>query len=119
MTIRGTRFPLVVPLILLAVFLTGCPQSVTIGEINRDPGRWAGKEVAITGNVVDSFGALSEGVFEVDDGTGRMWVLSEGYGVPSQGVRVRVAGRVVSGVTVAGRAFGTALRETQRRQDLR
>ncbi len=99
---------------LLAIFLVGC-ENTKIGDINRDPGRYAGREVTISGNVTDSFGALSEGAFEVDDGTGRIWVLSEGFGAPSQGSHTTVTGRVHSGVTFGGRSFGTVLRETQPR----
>ncbi len=102
-------------LALLMIFLLGC-ETVKISDINRDPGRYGGKEVTISGRVTGSFGALSEGAFEVDDGTGRIWVLSEGFGVPSQGARVRVTGHVQSGINFGGRSFGTVLRETQRRR---
>lgn len=98
---------------LLMIFLVGC-QTTKIGDINRDPGRYAGKEVTISGQATDSFGVLNEGAFEVDDGTGRIWVLSEGFGVPGKGAHVTVTGRVQAGVTFAGRSFGTVLRETQR-----
>ena len=101
-------------LALTALLLAGCPQSTTIREIQNDPGRFRDKEVAITGRVTTSFGVLGEGAYEVDDGTGRMWVLTSRGGVPSQGARVRVTGRVTTGVTFAGRNFGTVLRETER-----
>jgi hypothetical protein len=101
-----------------ALVLAGCPQGTTIADINRDPSRYAGKEVTILGNVVDSFGALGQGAYQMDDGTGRIWVISEGFGVPSNGARVRVTGRVSTGVTLGSRSFGTVLRETQRRKNL-
>jgi len=117
---KRSRYVLVseLALLLFAIFLMGCPQSTTIAKINQDPARYQGKEVSIAGQVVTSFGALSQGVFLLDDGTGQLWVLSEGYGVPAQGARVRVAGIVVSGVTFGGRSFANALRETHRREDL-
>src|SRR5437899_10215366 len=68
------------------IFLVGC-ETTKIGDINRDPGRYAGKDVAISGQATESFGVLNEGAFEVDDGTGRIWVLSEGFGVPGKGAR--------------------------------
>lgn len=95
--------------------MTGCPQRTTIAEINRDPGRFAGKEVTIAGRVSSSFGALGTGVFEVDDGTGRMWVFSQNYGVPGNGAKVGVTGRVEQGFSFGGRSFATILRETKRR----
>lgn len=100
---------------LLGLLAVGC-ESVKISDINRDPGRYAEKEVTISGRVTNSFGALNEGAFEIDDGTGRMWVLSGGFGVPSKGAEVSVTGRVQSGVTFGERSFGTVLRETQRRK---
>ena len=54
-------------------------------------------------------------VYEVDDGSGRMWVFSERYGVPSNGTRVAVTGRIEQGFSFGGRSFSTVLRETERR----
>ena len=99
----------------LTVVLAGCERT-KISDINRDPGKYANKDVTIAGEVTSAFGALNQGAFEVDDGTGRLWVLSTGYGVPSQGAHVAVTGRVQSGVTVAGRSFANVLRETKPRQ---
>jgi hypothetical protein len=104
--------------LLVAVWslcLAGCPQRTTIANVNRDPSRYAGKEVSIAGTVSGSFGALGTGVFEIDDGTGRMWVYSQNYGVPGNGARVAVTGTIAQGFTFGGRSFATILKETQRR----
>jgi len=100
---------------LCTLLLAGCPQRTTIANINRDPGRYSNKEVTIAGQVVSSFGALGSGVFEVDDGTGRMWVYSQSYGVPGNGSRVGVTGRIGQGFNFGGRSFATILKETKRR----
>lgn len=110
-----SRIVLAVLVAVGTLCLAGCPQRTTIAEINRDPGRFSGKEVSIAGRVSDSFGALGTGVFELDDGTGRMWVYSQNYGVPGNGARLAVVGRVEQGFTFGGRNFGTILRETERR----
>jgi hypothetical protein len=107
-------FLLPLPLAAVLIFVAAC-DTARIGDINRDPGRYSGKDITIAGEVVNSFGLLGEGAFELDDGTGRIWVLSEGYGVPGQGARVSVTGRVVSGVTIGGRSIANALKETRRR----
>jgi hypothetical protein len=111
------RSRLLLPLLIVvgSLCLAGCPQRTTIAKINSDPGRFAGKEVTIAGTVSGSFGALGSGVFEVDDGTGRMWVFSQNYGVPGNGARVAVTGTITQGFTFGGRNFATILRETQRR----
>jgi hypothetical protein len=105
---------LLTSLALLLIFVAGC-ETAKIGDINRDPGRYAGKEVTISGRVINSFGALGEGAFELEDGSGSIWVLSAGFGVPVQGAHVKVTGRVEEGVTFAGKGFGIVLRETQPR----
>ena len=100
--------------VLAAVLMAACPQSTTIRDIQNDPGRFRDREVSISGRVVTSFGAGGEGAYEVDDGTGRIWVLTSHGGVPGEGAQVRAVGRVSSGVTFAGRSFATVLRETER-----
>jgi hypothetical protein len=110
-----TRIAAVAVLAVGSLFLAGCPQRTTIEKINRDPGRYAGKEVAIAGRVTNSFGALGTGVFEIEDGTGRMWVFSERYGVPGRGAKLAVVGHVEQGFSFGGRSFATILRETERR----
>jgi hypothetical protein len=105
-------FPLALGILLLA----GCPPRVSIAKINRDPGRYAGEEITIAGRVIDSYGALGRGAFEIDDGTGTMWVLAGQYGVPGTGAKVAVTGHIEQGFTLAGRNFATILRETERRR---
>lgn len=97
-----------------AIFLTACPSRTTIAKINADPGRYQNKEVVVAGTVTNSFGALGRGVYEIDDGTGRMWVYTQ-RGVPSKGARVGAKGRVYNGFSFAGRNFGTVLEERDRR----
>ena len=100
--------------ILAAVLLlTACPSQTSISRINADPGRYRGKEVGIVGNVTDSYGLLGNGAYEIDDGTGRIWVATR-RGVPSRGSRVAVKGRVLNGFQWGGRSFGTVLEETGR-----
>ena len=102
-------------LILAAVLLlTACPSQTTISKINADPARYRNKEVAIVGTVRDSYGALGQGAYEIDDGTGRLWVVTK-RGVPSRGARVGVKGHVHNGFNFGGRNYGTVLEETDRR----
>ena len=99
----------------LTMLLAGCPARTSIERINRDPGRYVGKEVSIAGHVTSSFGALGAGIFEIDDGSGRMWVYSQRYGVPSNGAKVAVTGTLQQGFSFGGRNFATILRESERR----
>ena len=111
----GGRVLLAAVVLAATLFLVACPQQHSIAELTRDPGRYFDKEVAVKGTVVSSYGALGTGMYEIDDGTGRIWVLSQNYGVPGKGARVGVAGRIVPTVSFGGRSFATVIRETQRR----
>ena len=102
-------------LVTAVLLITGCPTHTSIGDINRDPGRYAGKEITIAGHVADSFGALGNGVFQIDDDNGRMWVYSQNFGVPGNGNKVAITGRVEQGFAFGGRSFGIILRQTESR----
>jgi hypothetical protein len=112
-TIR-TRATWAVIIASASLLLTACPPRVSIEKLDRDPGRYAGREVSIAGRVIDSYGALGRGVFLVDDGTGTMWVLAGHYGIPGAGARLAVSGYVEQGFSFSGRNFATVLRETER-----
>jgi hypothetical protein len=96
-----------------ALALTACPSKTTISKINQDPGRYRNKEVSLIGTVTDSYGVLGNGVYELDDGTGRIWVVTT-RGVPSRGARIGVSGRVYTGLEYGGRNYGLGLKEENR-----
>lgn len=97
-----------------AALLTACPSDTTVGRLSADPARYRDKEVALSGTVLNSFGALGQGAFELSDETGRIWVVTQ-RGVPAKGARVKTVGKYLEGVTWGGRNFGSAIRETDRR----
>jgi hypothetical protein len=103
-------------LVLLSgmLLLTACPSQTNIAKINSDPNRYRGKEVGIAGRVTDSYGVMGTGAYEIDDGTGKIWVATK-RGVPSRGSRVGAKGYIHSGFSFGGRSFGTVLEETDRR----
>ena len=109
------RLSIALLLMAATLVLAGCPTRTSIEKINRDPGRYAGREVAIGGRVSNSFGLLGSGVFQVEDGTGQIWVFSQRYGVPSNGAKVGVRGTVSQGFSFGGRSFAVILKETERR----
>jgi hypothetical protein len=110
-----TRF--LPPLLLVAAALcfTACPSQTNIAKINADPDRYMNKDVGVAGRVTDSYGVpFVGGAYEIDDGTGRIWILSQ-KSAPAKGSQVGVKGRVVVGPVFKGRTFGTALQESDRR----
>jgi hypothetical protein len=112
LALRKTAF--LIALLSGTLLLTACPSQTSISKINADPARYQGKEVGIAGTVTNSYGALGSGAYELDDGTGRIWVATT-RGIPARGARVGAKGYVHNGFTVAGRSFGTVMEETDRR----
>jgi hypothetical protein len=62
-TSRSFRVLTVALVGVAAVLLAGCPPRERIAKIDRDPGRFAGREITIAGRVTDSYGAMGTGVF--------------------------------------------------------
>lgn len=112
---KGKRVLAVLLLAAAVACLVGCPPQTSIADINKDPGHYAGRDVTIAGHTTNSFGALGNGVFEVDDGTGRMWVFTQNYGVPSTGSKVAVTGRIEQGFSFGGRSFAVIMKQTKSR----
>ena len=96
-------------LALAALVLTACAP-MTIGRITADPSRFQNRTVRVTGTVTNSVGLLGKGGYQIEDNTGKIYVISA-KGVPSRGSRVTVTGRVNSGAEVLGTPVGVTIRE--------
>lgn len=79
-------------LLALTIFLAGCERR-TINQILAEPHRYANHEVEVLGTVTRSASVLGRGAYQIDDGTGTLWVLSD-KGTPRQGARVAVRGKI-------------------------
>jgi len=93
--LRYERYALLIVVVLWALAMSGCEQK-TINEIKADPSRYANREVSVVGKVVRSVSVLGRGAYEIDDGTGKLWVVSE-RGVPRDGAKIVVRGTIVDG----------------------
>ena len=71
------------------------------------PARRKSQEVGIVGKVVRSYSVLGHGAYEVDDGTGALWVVSNN-GVPREGSRLGVKGTIRDGFNLG--ELGTILK---------
>ncbi|HEX8072443.1 MAG TPA: hypothetical protein VF546_21025 [Pyrinomonadaceae bacterium] len=102
----------------VAVFVCGLSLAAwaktTINKINADPSRYHNKKVSIVGTVTDSYGIMGQGAYEIDDGTGRMWVVADRT-VPAKGARVEAKGHIITGFAFNGRNLGTVLQESGRK----
>ena len=112
-------------ILALAALTTGC-ASRTINELLSDPSRYRNKEVTLSGSVVNSYSVLGSGAYQLDDTTGRLWVVSNA-GVPRQGARVTVKGTVREGFNLgslgdrlklpSGVSAGVVLMESSHKAD--
>jgi hypothetical protein len=89
---RHMRYAILLIAVLWTLAMSGCERK-TINQIKAEPQRYANHEVGIVGTVTRSYSVLGNGVYEVDDGTGKLWVVSK-TGVPREGARVGVKGTV-------------------------
>ncbi|MBM3501105.1 MAG: hypothetical protein FJX74_20835 [Armatimonadetes bacterium] len=86
--------------VLAGLLLAACERK-TINQILAEPDRYARREVGIVGTVTDSYSVLGRGAYRVDDGTGKLWVVSD-KGVPRKGARVGVKGKIKNGFDLGG-----------------
>ena len=94
-----------------AVLLLSSCGTTKIGRVLADPTHYQNRSVTVEGNVSQSVGAFVAGLYQVEDDTGKIYVLSTRSGVPNKGVRVKVKGNVTPGLNFMGKSWGTAIRE--------
>lgn len=107
----------IVSLLFIVIFLmSGCGipfvGPTDISDIKGKSQKYDGNQVSIKGKVVEvvRIPLISKGLFRVDDGTGRIWVVSQER-MPFRGDKVKVKGRVNSGYKIAGKTYGTVIIE--------
>ena len=103
------RFLLVVA---AGLILTGCEGITKIAEVKADPSKYRDETVRVMGTVTNSVGVMSTGGYEIEDDTGRIFVLSN-QGIPARGAEVVVEGTVFTGAMVLGQAVGVAIKENR------
>jgi hypothetical protein len=82
-------------LVLASVVSTACGAR-TINHVLADPARYRDREVKLAGSVTDSYSFVGQGAYQLDDNTGKLWIVSN-RGVPRRGSRVTVKGTVREG----------------------
>ena len=107
------------PVAVLAVFLvTGCAaRGVRVAELKDQPTKYADKTVSVTGVVTSSWGIplMPFQLYNVDDGSGEITVLSRNGRTPARGTRVEVKGALREVAVFGGRSVGLHLQEEDRK----
>src|SRR5687768_1146923 len=96
-----------------AVITAACATGASIGQLKTNPGRYVDRNVTVHGTVTSSWGIplVPMKMYQVDDGTGEILVVSDDDRIPSRGARVRVTGKVGEFAVFGGRSIGLHLRE--------
>jgi hypothetical protein len=96
-----------------AIIVAGCASGASVAQVKSNPGRYVDKNVTVHGTVTSSWGIpfVPFKMYQVDDGTGEILVLSQHERVPSKGARVRVTGKVGEFAMFGGRSIGLHLKE--------
>ena len=104
--------------LLSAFVITGCAaRGVRIAELKDQPTKYATKSVSVTGVVTSSWGIplMPFQLYNVDDGSGEITVLSRSGGVLSKGTRVQVKGKINQFANFGGRSVGLHIQEEDRK----
>jgi hypothetical protein len=104
---------------LLGAFLvTGCAaRGVRIAELKDQPDKYDDKQVSVTGVVTSSWGIplVPFQLYNVDDGSGEITVISRSGRSPSRGARVEVKGKINEVGVFGGRSIGLHIQEDDRK----
>jgi hypothetical protein len=112
-----SRFLRLTAVLVLVASVAACSaRGVRIAELKNQPSKYDHKTVSINGVVTSSWGIplAPLQVYNVDDGTGEITVLSRSGRVLSSGSRVRVKGRLNQVAAVGTRSIGLHLEERDR-----
>ena len=85
----------------ITLLIVGCKaKTIPIKDLLANTGGYDGQTVQVSGTVKSSAGAFGHGVYELDDGTGTIPVVTEKGGTPAQGAKVGVRGTFHSAFTI-------------------
>jgi hypothetical protein len=86
-------------IVLVSAISSGACAARTINQVLADPGHYRDREVKLSGSVVDSYSFVGNGAYQIEDSTGKLWIVSN-RGVPRKGAHVSVKGTVREGFSL-------------------
>jgi hypothetical protein len=96
------------------LLLTACDLD-TVAEVKHDPFKFEKRDAHLGGIVTESFSVLGYGFYQVEDPTGRIYVISRGKGVPGRGAKVEIRGKAINAFSLSGVDYGTVINESKRK----
>jgi hypothetical protein len=104
--------------ILSTLLVASCAaRAARIAQLKDQPDRYDDKTVSVTGVVTSSWGIplLPYQLYNVDDGSGEITVVSRYGRAPSRGARVQVKGRLNQIASLGTRTVGLHIEERDRK----
>ena len=104
--------------IVTALVAAGCAaRGVRVAELKSQPAKYATKTVSVTGVITSTWGVplVPFQLYNVDDGSGEITVLSRSGGLLSKGTRVQVKGTINEFASFGGRPVGLHIQEQDRK----
>ena len=98
--------------------LAGCAaRGVRVAELRDQPTKYATRSVSVDGVVTSSWGVplMPFQLYNVDDGSGEITVLSRSGRAPARGTHVKVKGKLNEFAVFGGRSVGLHLQEEDRK----
>ena len=115
----GTMTKTIVAVVLAAgLLVAGCAaRQVRIAELKDQPTRYNDQTIRVTGMVTDSYGIplVPFQLYNVDDGSGEISVVSKSGTPPARGTKVEVRGRLSEVAVLGGKSIGLHITEEDRR----
>jgi len=102
--------------LFLALLAAGCDKVTPIAEVLADPTKYEEKTVRIAGKVTSAIAVMGTGLYEVEDGTGKLAVVAKGGGVPREGTLVGVEGTMRTGFTIGTQSLTVMLEDRRSTQ---
>ena len=101
--------------ISLILILANSCANPKILNIKNNIEEFKNQEVTLNGKVIETLAIpfVRTGAYQLDDGSGRIWVLSA-KNVPERGNQVIVTGTITVGVELGGKRFGVMVKETNK-----
>ena len=101
--------------ISLILILANSCANPKILNIKNNIEEFKNQEVTLNGEVIETLAIpfVRTGSYQLDDGSGRIWVLSA-KNVPERGNQVIVTGTITVGVELGGKRFGVMVKETNK-----
>jgi len=110
--------PILAVILASGLVVAGCAaRQVRIAELKDQPTRYNDQTIRVTGMVTNSFGIplVPFQIYNVDDGSGEIAVVSRSGRAPARGTRVEVKGKVSEVAVLGGRSIGLHITEEDRR----